>query len=150
LVGAAAGAGDPLRPLQPFTGAIRGTAPAETGFVPVRGVAGLERALAQARAGHRPALLDFYADWCVSCVKMEREVFPDPAVRSATEGMVLMRADITANDDIDRELKDRFGVYGPPTLLFFDAEGNELRAYRLVGEQDARALAAHLHTLPLR
>jgi thioredoxin:protein disulfide reductase len=92
-------------------------------------------------------LLDFYADWCVACLKMEHEVFGDPAVRGALGNVLLLRADVTANDAQDRALLKAFGVYGPPTLLFFAADGQERKDLRLVGETDSAGLLARLHRL---
>lgn len=139
LVGALRGNDDPLQPLAQF-GATRETALAAAGtpsapgglaFRPVRGTAGLKAAL-QA-AGGRPVLLDLYADWCVECKKLERETFTDAGVRAVLNDAVLLRADVTANDEVDQELLRALGLFGPPAILFFDAKGEERRPYRLQG-----------------
>ena len=99
---------------------------------PVRSVAELDAAL---RSAGRPVMLDFYADWCVSCKEMERFTFADPAVQRRLAGALLLRADVTANNVEDRELLRRFRLFGPPALIFFDAEGREIGAARTVGFQ---------------
>ena len=100
----------------------------------VRSVAELDHAL---RAAGRPVMLDFYADWCVSCKEMERFTFTDPEVARAMAGAVLLKADVTQNNADDRELLKRFSLFGPPGTIFFDAQGRELDALRVVGFQDA-------------
>jgi thiol:disulfide interchange protein DsbD len=82
-------------------------------------------------------MLDFYADWCVSCKEMERFTFADPAVQARLAGMVLLQADVTANSEADKALLKRFGLYGPPGIIFFDAKGAELTDMRVIGYQDA-------------
>jgi thiol:disulfide interchange protein DsbD len=90
-------------------------------------------------------MLDFYADWCVSCKEMERYTFSDPAVIEQMNRFVLLQADVTANDDADKALmQGRFGIPGPPAMLFFDRSGEELRGYRLVGFKPADEFAEHL------
>ena len=89
-------------------------------------------------------MFDFYADWCVECKRMERNTFPDPAVRPLLEQLNLLQADVTANDETDQELMRHFGVIGPPAILFFDREGREMERYRLVGYFEPEEFAAHL------
>ncbi|MEP7302517.1 MAG: protein-disulfide reductase DsbD [Caldimonas sp.] len=133
IVGAAAGGTDPLQPLARFSSMRElGAAAAAPQFVPVRSVAELDAAL---RSPGRPVMLDFYADWCVSCKEMERFTFADPAVQRRLAGALLLRADVTANNLQDRELLRRFHLFGPPGLIFFDANGREVGAARLVGFQ---------------
>ena len=136
LVGAVSGAQDPLRPLSHLgraagAGAGHGQAPA---FAPVQDLAGLEAALAA--AGGRPVMLDFYADWCVSCKEMDRLTYSDAQVAQRLKRAVLLKADVTANTDAHRALLKRFRLFGPPGTLFFDAQGQELAAARVVGFQD--------------
>jgi thiol:disulfide interchange protein DsbD len=78
-------------------------------------------------------MLDFYADWCVSCKEMEHRTFSDPAVQKALAQTVLLQADVTANDEDDQALLKHFGIFGPPSILFFGADGEERRPFRLVG-----------------
>jgi thiol:disulfide interchange protein DsbD len=135
IVGAAAGGSDPFRPLSALHLAGEQSAAAAEEqplrFTPVKGVAGLEQALEETRG--KTALLDFYADWCVSCKEMEQRTFTDPAVRKSLRGAVLLRADVTANDAQDQALLKRFGIFGPPSIMFFGPDGAERRPYRLVG-----------------
>jgi thiol:disulfide interchange protein DsbD len=133
IVGAAAGGTDPLQPLAPFSAKreLTGAAGAPQ-FAAVRSVAELDAAL---RSPGRPVMLDFYADWCVSCKEMERFTFADPAVQRRLAGAVLLRADVTANNVQDRELLRRFHLFGPPGIIFFDATGKEVAVARLVGFQ---------------
>ena len=89
-------------------------------------------------------MLDFYADWCVSCKEMEKYTFTDPGVQDALRGAVLLRADVTANDDVDQALLARFGIYGPPTIAFFGPRGVEEKAYRVVGFVPASKFQSHV------
>jgi thiol:disulfide interchange protein DsbD len=90
-------------------------------------------------------MLDFYADWCVSCKEMERYTFSDPAVIAEMDRFVLLQADVTANDEQDQALmQGRFGIPGPPAILFFDPAGQELRGYRVIGFKPAEEFADHL------
>ena len=133
IVGAAAGGTDPLQPLARFSSKNELVSPAGAPqFLPVRNVAELDAAL---RAPGRPVMLDFYADWCVSCKEMDRFTFADPAVQRRLAGAVLLRVDVTANNAQDRELLRRFHLFGPPGTVFFDANGREVAAARLVGFQ---------------
>jgi len=134
IVGAAAGAEDVFRPLAPLASGRAAEAPAsEQAFTPVKGLQGFERELAAASAVGRPVLLDFYADWCVECKQLERRTFAHPEVQAALAPFVLLRADVTANDEADRALLARFELFGPPAVLLFDTARAELRAQRLVG-----------------
>jgi thiol:disulfide interchange protein DsbD len=110
-------------------------------FRPVQSSAELDELL---RAPGRPVMLDFYADWCVSCKEMERFTFADPAVRARLDRMLLLRADVTANNDDDKALLKRFGLFGPPGIIFFDAAGKERAAPRVVGFMAAEPFAAAL------
>ncbi len=135
-LGSARGGTDPLHPLATATAAS-----AELPFAPVASVAELDRAVVAAAAAGRPVMLDFYADWCVSCKEMERDTFSDPQVRAAMAHMTLLRADVTANDENDRALLKRFGIFGPPTIAFYGADGQERGNYRVVGYMKAAAFA---------
>ncbi|HSG76991.1 MAG TPA: protein-disulfide reductase DsbD [Burkholderiales bacterium] len=131
LIGALSGSRDPLRPLAGLTGA----APeAPIAFQRVNSSAELDAAL---RAPGKPVMLDFYADWCVSCKEMEAFTFSDPRVRQAFGRMLLLQADVTANNDEHKALLKRFSLFGPPGIIFFDAQGREIRGLRVVGYQDA-------------
>ncbi|WP_244914592.1 protein-disulfide reductase DsbD [Pandoraea apista] len=142
LVGAAAGARDPLVPLAGLTTAASGNANANANaaaiegvrFQRVRSVAELEKVVATAG---RPVMFDFYADWCISCKEMERFVFTDPKVKARLDQMVLVQADVTANNADDQALLKRFGLFGPPGIIFFDASGKEVADTRVIGAQSS-------------
>ena len=117
--------------------AARRGAVGDAAFAPVRSVAELDAAL---RSAGRPVMLDFYADWCVSCKEMERFTFSDPAVQKKLAGALLLKADVTHNSAADRALLKRFQLFGPPGTIFFDAQGREIaaaRAGRLPGQPRA-------------
>lgn len=127
VVGAVLGGTDPLTPL-PLAAHREALA-----FRPIHSVADLDRAVAAARADGRPVMLDFTADWCVSCKEMDRYTFTDPAVIASLHRAVLLRADVTGNDRDDQALLAHFGIYGPPTIAFYGADGRERRNLRVVG-----------------
>ena len=110
-------------------------------FQRIKTVADLDREVAAAAAAGRPVMLDFYADWCVSCKEMERYTFTDAAVQSALGNAVLLKADVTANDADDQALLQRFGIFGPPTIAFWRADGVEQKNYRVVGFMPAAEFA---------
>ena len=141
LVGALSGARDPWQPLAALRGNAAEASIARLPLVRVASVGELEQRLAAARG---PVLLDFYADWCVTCKEMERSTFADPRVRQKLAGWTLLQADVTANADDDRALLARFGLYGPPAIVFFAAGGRELSAVRVVGYQNADDFMATL------
>lgn len=138
LGGAASGGRDLLQPLAHLAMAAEGSGAAAAGtslpFVPVRSVAELD---AQLQGSARPVMLDFYADWCVSCKEMERFTFSDPDIRARLSKALLLKADVTANNDDDRALLKRFQLFGPPGTIFFDAQGRELREPRVIGFQNS-------------
>ncbi len=104
-------------------------------FERVRTVAELESALAQAREAGQPVMLDFYADWCTSCLEMEHQTFADPAVQARLKPVRLLQADVTANTEADRALLQRFQLFGPPGIIFYDRQGREQVAQRVIGYQ---------------
>ncbi len=113
-------------------------------FKRVHSLAELDAAVAQARADGRAVMLDFYADWCVSCIEMERDTFTDALVQSRLKGAVLLQADVTLNSADDRALMQRFGLFGPPGILFFNAQGEEQAGARVIGFQNAQAFLQSL------
>ncbi|MBQ0936543.1 protein-disulfide reductase DsbD [Ideonella paludis] len=135
LAGASSGGMDPLQPLGHWGRAS--AAPASVGpqFQKVKSEAELEAILKNAG---RPVMLDFYADWCVSCKEMERFTFSDPAVQARLSKALLLKADVTANTPDDKALLKRFHLFGPPGTIFFDAQGKELPEVRVMGFQSAR------------
>ena len=151
LIGALAGRSDPLQPLaglgtavSPAGGDGGGVGHAGIAFKRIKSVADFDRELAAARGAGRPVMLDFYADWCVSCKEMEKYTFTDAAVQAALAPAVLLQADVTANDDADQALLQRFGILGPPTTVFFGADGAERPDYRVVGFKPAEDFAPHV------
>jgi thiol:disulfide interchange protein DsbD len=146
LVGAASGSEDPLRPLDRISagGANAGAQTHALAFQRIKTVADLERAVASATAAGKPVMLDFYADWCVSCKEMEKFTFPDPGVQAVLANAVLLQADVTANDDDDKALMTHFEIYGPPTIAFYGADGVERQDFRLVGFVPAGKFREHV------
>jgi len=148
LVGAVSGGTDPLQPLRHLARRADGPValPAGPQFALLRSVAELDAVL---RTAGRPVMLDFYADWCVSCKEMERYTFSDPAVQQKLRGALLLKADVTANNADDRALLKRFGLFGPPGTIFFDGAGREISAVRVVGFQDAPEFVKTLQSVGL-
>jgi thiol:disulfide interchange protein DsbD len=147
VVGAASGATDPLQPLARFSSRSDVAAsPGMPHFTLIRSTDELDAAV---QSAGRPVILDFYADWCVSCKEMERFTFTDPAVQKKLAGALLLKADVTANNDNDRALLKRFRLFGPPGTIFFDAGGNEVRAARLIGYQNSRGFLDTLRSAGL-
>lgn len=147
LIGAASGSGDPLQPLGNLNkGAIgvAATAAHEPAFQRIKSVADLEKQVAAASAAGKPVMLDFYADWCVSCKEMEKYTFTDPQVQAAWANAVLLQADVTANDAQDQALLAHFGIFGPPTIAFFGVDGVERKNFRLVGFTPADRFREHV------
>jgi thiol:disulfide interchange protein DsbD len=134
FIGALSGARDILSPLGNLTRASA-EAPATLRFERVKSSAELDARIAQAQG--KIVMLDFYADWCVSCKEMERFTFSDAAVQARLKDTVLLQADVTANDTEDKALLQRFQLFGPPATLFFDTQGKERADYRVTGYQDA-------------
>lgn len=99
-------------------------------------------------AAGQPVMLDFYADWCVSCKEMERFTFSDPAVQAKLAGFKLLKADVTANNADHKALLARFGLFGPPGILFFDKNGKENKAVRVVGFMPASEFIQVLNKTP--
>jgi thiol:disulfide interchange protein DsbD len=137
IVGSQLGATDPLMPIP----ALAGQHP-ELAFRTIKSTGDLDREVAQAQASGHPVMVDFYADWCVSCKEMEKYTFTDPAVQATLQNVVLLRANVTANDLQDQALMKRFDIIGPPTIAFYGADGHERAPYRVVGFMKAPDFAA--------
>jgi thioredoxin:protein disulfide reductase len=140
LVGALSGSGELLQPLAGLRGAAA-PQPGEAAFEPVRNVAELDARLQSARG--RYVMLDFWAEWCASCKEMDRVTFSDAQVQARLKDVLLLRADVTANSADDRALLRRFALFGPPGIVFFDKQGQEL-AYRVVGFEPPQKFLASL------
>lgn len=149
VLGAAQGGNNPLRPLATLGGAA--SAPSQTSssqalaFQTVDALSELENAVEQAARNQRPVFVHFTADWCISCKLMERDVYPDPLVVEALNDFQLIAVDVTRTNQQSRELLNRFNLFGPPSLLFFN-EGVEVRDARIQGEVTAEELAQHLES----
>jgi thiol:disulfide interchange protein DsbD len=141
LVGVASGGRDALAPLAHLGGAQQhGLA-----FTRIKTVNDLDAALA-ANAG-KTVMLDFYADWCVSCKEMEKFTFVDPKVQARLAGSVLLQVDVTANDAADKAMLKRFGLFGPPGIILFDGKGKEITDSRVIGYQNAEKFLGSLERL---
>lgn len=154
LIGATLGGEDPLRPIP--QSAVRGSGGGvlaaasdeeELQFRAVETVAQLDAALAEARTAGQPVMLDFTAEWCISCKEMEEYTFPDAGVIGALEPFMLLRADVTDNNDDDKALLQRFRSFGPPTIAFFDRSGFERSNFKLVGYVPAEKFSEHVRGL---
>jgi thiol:disulfide interchange protein DsbD len=148
LIGAAAGSNDliqPLRGLATSSGGV-GQAQQHVVFRQIKGKQGLQLALADSTQRNSQSMLDFYADWCISCKEMEKYAFTHPEVLVALADVSTLQADVTDNDRIDTELMSSLGIYGPPAILFFDANGEEIRHRRVVGEMSGEEFAKHVAT----
>ena len=133
LIGALSGAPDILRPLGNI-GRANAEVPSTLRFERVQSGADLDARIAQVKG--KTVMLDFYADWCVSCKEMERFTFSDASVQAKLKNVLLLQADVTANNEDDKALLQRFQLFGPPATLFFDAHGKEFADFRVTGFQD--------------
>ena len=129
-----------------FNGWAAGQRVLVSSFTVVHDMMELNKQIAEAAALHKPVLLDFYADWCESCVLMDQNVFSDPAVQQALKGFVLLRADLTANNEADEVILKNFAVVAPPTVLFFNNQGREVNNHRIIGEVTEKEFSTRLNT----
>lgn len=144
VVGAAAGGASSLQPLAHLRAAASTPGTASVAYVQAKSIEDVDARIAEAGARGQWTLIDFYADWCVSCHVIEREVFGHPEVTSRLAGMQIVRPDVTRNDEQDRALLKRWQVQGPPTIILVGPDGRERRTQRVVGEVDADAFLARL------
>ena len=150
LIGATLGGDNPLRPIPEGalgTGATGAVASPELDFRSIENVAALDAALAEAKGAGMPVMLDFTAEWCVSCKEMEALTFPDPGVIAALRPFMLLRADVTDNNADDQALLKQFRSFGPPTIAFFDASGQQRENFKLVGFVPPEQFEAHVSKL---
>jgi len=148
FLGALTGGSNPLKPLATVSFGSGGVIVAEEKhleFQRIKTVDELDREIAAAASQGKTAMLDFYADWCVSCKEMEAYTFTDTGVQAALSNTVLLQADVTANDDADQALLKRFGVFGPPTIIFFGTDGQQRHGYEVVGYMKAKDFVDHLN-----
>lgn len=141
LVGASAGSNDLLKPLKVFQGSGSATTVQQEGldFKKIKSIADVDAILATGQ----PVMLDFYADWCISCIEMEKFTFTDKNVQQSLVGITLLKADVTANDEIDKALMKKYGIIGPPAILFF-VNGQEIKNQRVVGFKNAEDFIIHI------
>ena len=146
LIGVSAGGKDTLQPLRGLAvGGGGGHAAEELIFKRIKTLDDLRREVANASAQEKTVMLDFYADWCISCKEMEKYTFSDPKVIDALRGTLLLQADVTANDAQDQALlQDHFGLPGPPAIRFYGKDGKERKNYRVVGFKSAEEFADHI------
>ena len=126
-IGIATGSDNPFAPWEN----LRDKRAHKTEFKKIKTVEELDQVLAS--AGGKAVMLDFYADWCVSCIEMEKLTFTEPAVKQVMDQMLLLQADVTANYADDKALLKRFGLFGPPGIIFFDRDGQEILQARVIG-----------------
>ncbi|WUR16339.1 protein-disulfide reductase DsbD [[Empedobacter] haloabium] len=141
MIGVATGSRDPLAPLAH----LRGNAEAPLAFKRIANVDELDNILAN--TGGKTVMLDFYADWCVSCKEMEKLTFVDPAVKEKLGNTILIQADVTANSDADKALLKRFGLFGPPGIILFGTDGREIPDSRVIGFQNAEKFLVSLQRM---
>jgi thioredoxin:protein disulfide reductase len=136
LAGIPLGSSNPLAPIPQLSAKVQ-----HLEFKRFKTVADLEREVASASAAGKPVMVDFYADWCVSCLEMEHKTFTQPEVQAALKNTVLLQADVTNNDDEDKALYKLFDIVGPPTIAFYGADGQERKRFRVVGFMEAGEFA---------
>jgi thiol:disulfide interchange protein DsbD len=144
LVGALSGADDPLRPLDRLNSTAASTTEHGVSFRPVEDLQSLQEILANSDT---PVMFDFYADWCISCKVMEREVFSDPLIQQQLEKFQLLQIDVTENSPIHQAVLKHFNLFGPPSILFFDSQGKQLVNFSIQGEMGRDAFGNHLARL---
>ncbi len=150
LIGSATGADDPLRPLSALntgnaaSNSATGNSKSSLQFTVIHDQTGLQEQLQAGQQSQRPVMVDFYADWCISCKIMEDQVFPQPQIASKMSRFNLVKADVTENSPGNQALMEQFGLFGPPSILFFDAQGKEIQALRIVGEVTAEDFESRL------
>jgi len=148
MIGGASGSHNIWQPLQSIISNQSNTATTASAgikFTKINNLTELKQQLSQA---NKPAMLDFYADWCVDCKRMEVTTFQDNNVLSALKNTQTLQIDMTANSDEHKALMKQYGVFAPPTILFFDAKGQEYAQHRLVGSISAQDLVQHIASLP--
>ncbi len=145
IVGSVAGGDYWFRPLQGLgVGATHTATQEQTSFRKIKSLEDLDVAVSQANSQDKGAMLDFYADWCVECLRMERNTFHEPGVQTLLSNLQPLQADVTENDEVDQALMREYGIIGPPAILFFDKQGKEMKAWRLVGYFKPEEFSEHL------
>ncbi len=140
----ARGGGDMLAPLSHWGASSAQIESAHVQFQPVNSLAELDGVLASAKSNNQLVMLDFYADWCISCKELEKFVFSDATVVNELKNTISLQADVTANNEQHKALMAKFGIIGPPAILFFK-NGEEVRSARIVGEVNAQGFIERLN-----
>lgn len=147
IIGLSAGNNNPLQPLKGLAASSRSPEQESIDFKRIRTVAELEQKIQQASANGQWLMLDFYADWCISCKEMEAYTFTDPNIKQQLSDFVLVQADVTANNDNDKALLKRFNLIGPPGIIFYGSDQQERTASRVIGYQDVETFSTTLQNL---
>lgn len=147
IIGSGFGNSDPMIPLSGILESKTPLAANTAGFKTVKNLTDVRRELAKSRAEGKFLLLDFYADWCISCKSMASNTFQDPEVIKLLDQFNLVQADVTSNDSVDKTLENHFNVLAPPTIIFFGPQCSELKQYRIVGEMDAKKFKSILEMM---
>lgn len=147
FIGSMTSATNPLNPLEKFSSNTTQSVTVDTiedkSFKVVATLKELKIIIAESK---KPVMVDFYADWCVSCVELEHYTFSDPSVKNKLQEFTLIQIDVTKNSDDDKELLQEFGLFGPPAIMFFK-NGSELKSKRVIGFKDANEFLSHLNSL---
>ncbi len=146
MIGAAQGNGNPLQPLSP-NHASSPVSNNDSIFTPVKSLADVKTALADAAKQHKPVLVDFYADWCISCQEMQATTFTDSVVLQTLKQMVVLKADVTQNDETDKQLMQYFQVIAPPTFVLFNEQGQWLKDQTHAGKMDSAEFLGYIANL---
>ena len=146
VIGALTGNTNPLRPVN-LTQSRDDRSDNIPHFIHVKSIADVNKELERAKKLRKLVMLDFYADWCISCKEMDHFTFSNAFVKKRLKQFVLLRANVTKNDAMDKALERHFRVVAPPTILFFDKDGNEIKHSRIIGEMGAEAFLKHINTV---
>jgi thiol:disulfide interchange protein DsbD len=149
IFGATSGGRDPFNPLRNINTAVtvsgsRAQTSQHLQFQRIKSLDDFTAAVQNSMADGKPVMLDFYADWCTYCIKMEEYTFPDPQVQQALADVTLLQADVTDNDETDIALLNHFKLFAPPAILFFGTDGQERQEHRLVGFLEADEFLEHV------
>ncbi len=148
FIGVLSGSNDPLQPLKGIAGNANALQSSKSiAFTRIQSTTQLDQQLQKAVSDRQWVMLDFYADWCVSCIEMEHETFSDSHVQKALQSLKLVQVDVTGNNDQDKQLLKRFGLIGPPAILFFNPDGLEQRAFRTAGFKKPNEFLQSLETM---